>query len=184
MVPSRFFPAIRCFLTQPSVSIISSGVVTFGTLRESTFFLLDTGVVASAVGFWLVQEWILHKYFLHQPGWIGFDIHQEHHRRPYFHISLDDPKIVLSWGLVATAIVFFFTQILRLPFQSLGMTWLTSYWTMGLLYEFTHYIVHTRVKPVGPIWKSIKKNHIRHHLTDSDDHFSFLFPLLDKIFRK
>lgn len=37
-----------------------------------------------------------------------------------------------------------------------------TYWLMGLVYEWSHYIVHTRVRPGTKIGRAIKEHHTRY----------------------
>lgn len=69
---------------------------------------------------------------------MGHEIHQSHHDKPFYHISVDPPHLVVAWTLAA-ALIF----RLLLP-QPLGLTVLAVYVAMGGAYEWTHFLVHTR----------------------------------------
>ena len=49
----------------------------------------------------------------------------------------------------------------------------------GLAYEFTHYIVHTRVIPTSSWARVIRDNHVKHHMRNEDYWFAFTTPALD-----
>lgn len=52
--------------------------------------ILDGIAFGASVVFWLVQEHALHLRLLHSKfDWMGKTIHEGHHAKPYFHISLD-----------------------------------------------------------------------------------------------
>jgi hypothetical protein len=70
--------------------------------------------------------------------WFGRRIHEDHHKEPYYHISIDGVELVMP--VIALACVVFFAAF----GITLGASCAISYVAMGLLYEFTHYIVHTR----------------------------------------
>ena len=50
----------------------------------------------------------------------------------------------------------------------------------GLVYEFTHYIVHTRVVPTATWARTIRDNHVKHHMRNEDYWFAFTTPALDR----
>ena len=50
----------------------------------------------------------------------------------------------------------------------------------GLVYEFTHYIVHTRVVPQTAWGRLIRDNHVKHHMRNEDFWFAFTTPALDR----
>jgi len=138
----------------------------------------DTTAFLSAVVFWCFQEYFLHEKVLHsQMDWAGKEIHQGHHDLPYFHISIDPAPLMVGWlgvsGLVFKAV---------LPSLPLALSATLGYATAGLFYEWSHYIVHTRVAPPNTFWKTVKENHMRHHCVDSRYWYSFSFPWMDDWF--
>ena len=68
---------------------------------------------------------------------MGHEIHEGHHEKPYYHVCIDPPDLVASWTIAAACI---FRLLLPPP---LALTVLATYMIMGLVYEWTHYIVHT-----------------------------------------
>lgn len=38
-----------------------------------------------------------------------------------------------------------------------------AYWLMGLAYEWSHFIVHTRVQPTTKLGRAIKAHHTRYY---------------------
>lgn len=147
--------------------------------------LTDLLVITGTIGFWVVQEWFLHRYVLHEPliegGWLGYHIHKEHHSIPFYHVSLDGPDIAVVWGATICALSF-----IIFPGESLNvcrMDFVLTYYLMGLLYEWTHYLTHTRYKPKTAFVRSLKAHHMTHHLDDNRCKFAFTVPLLDKLFR-
>ncbi|CAN0453986.1 unnamed protein product, partial [Hapterophycus canaliculatus] len=71
-------------------------------------------------------------------NWLGHDVHEAHHDKPFYHVCVDPPDLVAGWTLAAACI---FKLLLPLP---LAMTVLAAYMSMGLVYEWVHFIVHTR----------------------------------------
>ena len=106
---------------------------------------LEGLVLGSSILGWWIQEYVLHRYVLHSKfDWYGKQIHQDHHERNYHHISIDPAP--LMWGWLATFFLVvkccIFPGAAHLP---LALTATIGYATAGLFYEWTHYIVHTRV---------------------------------------
>lgn len=125
-----------------------------GNLKPTDFLISGATIL-----FWVVQEWVLHKYILHEPitgeGWVGYNIHKNHHSLPYYHVSLDGPEIAIAWG----ATIFAFSHAI-FPGEALAahrLDFLLTYFTMGLLYEWTHYLTHTRYVPKTRFVKGSKK---------------------------
>lgn len=131
------------------------------SLSECTVFL-------SMIVFWSIQEYGLHRVVLHSKfNHIGKEIHQGHHEKNYFHISIDPPALLLGWLLVAHLII---KSIF--PWH-ICLSATIGYALSGLFYEWSHYIVHTKVRPPRNKWvKSfflrVRNNHMRHHLLDDD----------------
>lgn len=75
---------------------------------------------------------------LRPQDWLGHDIHEGHHEVPFYHVCVDPPDLVAAWTIAAACI---FALIFPPP---LALTVLSIYITMGLVYEWVHFIVHTR----------------------------------------
>lgn len=140
---------------------------------------VDVGIFLATILFWSLQEHVLHQHVLHSTtDWFGKDIHQGHHEKPYYHISIDPAGLLLGWMMVAHGL---FRVLLPL---NLALSATCAYSLAGLFYEWAHYIVHTKVpvKKVG-FWKRVKENHIKHHMVDQDYWFAFsLGPWVDDWF--
>ena len=138
---------------------------------------IDLILFIGTIGFWSLQEHVLHQRFLHsRQEWFGKTIHREHHQKPYYHISIDPAWLLLSWMGFAHLC---FRTILPLP---LALTATIAYSIAGLFYEWAHYIVHTRVRLESPFWKRVKENHLRHHALSDDYWFAFSSPWMDDLF--
>lgn len=66
-------------------------------------------------------------------------MHEDHHGKPYYHVCVDPPDLVAGWTLAAAGV---FKALLPLP---LALTVLAAYMSMGLVYEWVHFFVHTRL---------------------------------------
>merc|ERR1712151_710838 len=134
-------------------------------------------LLIGSIIFWWFQEHFMHGKLLHSKiDWMGKRIHEEHHKKPYYHISIDSPELVLGWLFIAH---FIFRLILPLP---LAISATIGYASAGLFYERSHYIVHTRVKPTTNFFRKVRDHHIRHHLVNEKYWLGFSVPKIDDIF--
>ncbi|CAI5471408.1 unnamed protein product [Closterium sp. Yama58-4] len=157
-VPRTMVQAVTCFLRQPGVLLGIAATLSATCLRATHphWGVQDTAVATAAVCWWLLQEWVLHAKLLHSSfPWWGRSIHAKHHRRPYHHVSVDKPDVVVP-VIVGAAIVS------RLIFgaSTLSLTALMAYYLMAITYEWTHFLVHTHVPMHSWISRSIKNAHI------------------------
>lgn len=139
---------------------------------------LGDGVTAAAVGaFWIVQEWAIHDKLLHSTeSWFGSEIHGFHHDLPYYHISIDGLGLALSWFLAAAAAL-----LLVMPSLPLALVAMATYTLMGGVYEFCHFIAHTRV-PLRGYLQDVRKHHMNHHVLNSEYWLAFTCPDVDRAF--
>jgi hypothetical protein len=188
-VPTTKSELMRTFLSHPTAQLIIIMTLGLLSLRLHSFPLfrtVDLWVMSGTYVFWTVQEWILHKYLLHkrllptEEGWVGYQIHKGHHSLPYYHVSLDEPEIAVVWGAAITLLV----NVLAPgeAMSTLRLDFLVTYFSMGLLYEWTHYMAHTKYKPTSALGRLIKSHHMTHHLDDNRCKFAFTVPLLDEFF--
>ena len=141
------------------------------------FTLLDVAMFLGATIFWWFQEHWIHGHLLHSDfDWMGKQIHKNHHDKSYHHISIDPPALLMGWLLS----VYVLLQIL-LP-MPLALSATIGYAIAGLKYEWTHYIVHTKVRPKSKSMQRIRDNHMRHHLLDNDNWLGFSVLFVDRIF--
>lgn len=182
VVPTKMLDAVQIFFFSrhhgPLWVVMS--IMYFGVWRiqmSSAIEVLDALVFGATVLFWSVQEHFLHQKVLHSTqDWIGKQIHQGHHDKPYYHISIDPASLLLVWMMVAHMVL---RLLLPLP---LALTATLGYCLAGLFYEWAHYIVHTKVRFKSGFWKRVKDNHMRHHMVDHDYWFSFSLPWIDDLF--
>jgi len=155
------------------LSLFSLPTETMGSVSFMDFF---AACGASIV--WWFQEHFMHQKLLHSKwDWMGKSIHESHHSKPYFHISIDPPSLILTWFTVVLT-----TLLLVCPTISIALSSMIGYSLSGLFYEWTHYIVHTRVKPKHPFFRRLRDHHMRHHLVDNHYWYAFTLPQIDNIF--
>lgn len=137
----------------------------------------DALVFVVSIVFWWLQEHVMHERLLHSEfDWVGKGIHEGHHKKPYFHVSIDPAGLILGWLAVAHVALRFLLPL------DLAISATIGYAGAGLVYEWAHFIAHTRVKPGSAFWRQVKENHIKHHLVDSRYWFAFSLPAIDDWF--
>lgn len=113
-------------------------------------------------------EWVIHVAVLHwRPRRIGrltvdpilARKHREHHMNPRNVPLIFIPLQSLAGAFVATMIV----GLVLIPRTALGVTFLVTVFAIGMVYEWTHYLVHTDYKPKRAVYRAIRKNHRLHH---------------------
>ena len=186
VIPSTWPRALHRFFlgeTGPPLVVLSiSGFMYNRCQLPIPVSLSECAVFISMIVFWSLQEYILHRVVLHSKfNHIGKEIHQGHHEKNYFHISIDPPALLLGWLLVAHLII---KSIF--PWH-ICLSATIGYAISGLFYEWSHYIVHTKVRPPRNRWARsfflrVRNNHMRHHLLDNDYWFAFSVHLLDDLF--
>jgi hypothetical protein len=182
-VPKTMAEALDRFFLGPDrgpicvVGILTGFLSWRGMMMESSVGSSDALVFATAVVFWWFQEHVMHERVLHSDvEWFGKEIHRGHHNKPYFHVSIDPAGLILGWLAVAHVVL-----RLLLP-ADLAVSASIGYAGSGLIYEWAHYVSHTRVKPFNEFWKQVRDNHIKHHMVDNRYWFAFSLPAIDDWF--
>ena len=121
-------------------------------------------------------EWIVHVVVLHwRPRRLaGMTIdpllarkHRAHHLDPR-----DEALIFIPiQSLVGAAVSATAAALWLFPRPSVGLTFLALTFGIGLLYEWTHYLVHTDYTPRAATYRFIWRNHRRHHF--KNEHYWF-----------
>lgn len=187
--PTTIREAIAAFFTYPSPIILAALII--GSLILRGFFgplgYYDLLVALVPVVVWPFLEWSLHRYLLHlQPvkalgTTIDFDFakkHRIHHQQPWRPKHIFLPVYVhIVMAPILTAAAFWV-----LPQPGLAASWMAALAAMALVYEWTHYIVHTRVRPKSRFAQRLFHNHRMHHFRNEHYWFSFTVPDIDVLF--
>lgn len=187
--PTNLREALRAFFTYPSPIILISLVA--GSLILRGFFgpwdRFDLLVALVPVVGWPFLEWFLHRYLLHlRPTRIGrftldFDFakkHRIHHQQPWRakHIFLPVYVHIVMAPLLILAAFWL------LPRPGLAATWMAGLAAMALVYEWTHFIVHSRIRPKSRFAQRLFHNHRMHHFRNEHYWYSFTVPQVDTMF--
>ncbi|MGI9123947.1 MAG: sterol desaturase family protein [Mycobacterium sp.] len=121
-------------------------------------------------------EWMIHVFVLHwRPRRIaGVMIdpilarkHREHHIDPRIVKLIFIPLQSLAGAFGASLVV----GLLLIPRTALGVTFLVTVSAIGVVYEWSHYLVHTDYKPKTWFYRTIYRNHRLHHF--KNEHYWF-----------
>jgi len=187
--PRSIGEAIRAFFTYPSPIILASLIV--GSLILRGFLgpvdVYDGLVALLPVVIWPFLEWSLHKYVLHLRPikvfgvTLDFDFakkHRTHHQQPWRPKFIFLPVYVhIIMAPLLTAAAFWL-----LPRPGLAASWMAALATMALLYEWTHFIVHSRIRPKTRFAQRLFHNHRMHHFRNEHYWYSFTLPPVDVAF--
>ncbi len=132
-------------------------------------------------------EWMIHVFVLHwRPRRIaGLMVdpmlarkHREHHADPRITKLIFIPLQSL-FGAFGAALV---TAFLIIPRLGLGLTFLVVVFGIGVIYEWSHYLVHTDYKPKSWFYRTMYRNHRWHHFKNEHYWFAVTTPgLADRV---
>lgn len=145
--------------------------------------LADAGVCAAVVAGWPLQEWLAHKHLLHlEPGEGRTDPlfaqkHRAHHAAPRDVRTAFLPLEVIDAAMPANVGAW----LLGLGRTRAAATGIAAYATMALVYEWTHFLVHTGVAPKSALYTKIRRYHRLHHFRSEQHWFGFTAPWIDEV---
>ena len=138
--------------------------------------LADLLVPVVMVASFPLVEWLIHVFVLHwrpkRLGPVTIDPlvarkHREHHRDPR-----DIPLIFIPWQVLIAVVIaavivgmFVFASVER------GLTFLVVLPAIGLVYEWTHYLIHSDYRPRHAFYRRLWSNHRFHHYRN--EHYWF-----------
>ncbi len=145
----------------------------------------DAGLAGGVVGLWAFQEWAAHKHLLHLKPAERADgsvrdpmfarAHRYHHAHPHVVDGILLPEEVIHAAMPATVALWWLVT----PDRRSWLTGLASYATMAVVYEWTHFIVHTGVKPRTAYGERVRRNHQLHHHRSEQHWYAFVAPFVD-----
>ncbi len=184
--PDTFSGALAVYLRQPGVCVILVFVlgVAGWRLALGEWSVRDLAGFALAIAVWPVMEWLLHRHVLHARPWqlgrwrIDPDPavkHRAHHAEPW-RVRLVFLPVYVPVMLAPMLVL----AVPLLPDRAVALSFLTGFGLAALNYEWTHWIVHTRIQPRSAYYQAVFRNHRLHHFRHEDYWFSFMLPALDR----
>ena len=123
-----------------------------------------------------VMEWVIHVFILHwRPRRLaGVKIdselardHRRHHSDPR-----NIPLVFIPWrSLIVVIVGYYAISLIAFPRLSQGLSFMLALATLGLLYEWTHYLIHSDYRPRSRAYKAVWRNHRLHHY--KNEHYWF-----------
>lgn len=171
--------ARRQFWKHPSPWMIGGTLVVALTARivVGDWQITDALVPLVMLALFPFFEWLVHVFILHwrpkRVGGVTIDSllsreHRAHHMDPRNVPLIFIPwKSLVSWVLPLAVAV----GLLAFPRLGMGLTFLVCIGAIGLVYEWTHYLIHTDYKPKTAVYRSIWRNHRNHHF--KNEHYWF-----------
>jgi sterol desaturase/sphingolipid hydroxylase (fatty acid hydroxylase superfamily) len=168
----------REFVKHPSPWMIVASLVTAVAWRviEGDWRLSDLWAPVILVALFPVLEWLIHVFILH---WrprkvVGLMIdselardHRRHHADPR-----DIPLVFIPWrSLIVVIASDFAIAVFAFPRLGQGLTFMAALSLTGLVYEWSHYLIHSDYKPRTKTYKAIWRNHRLHHY--KNEHYWF-----------
>lgn len=177
--------ALRTFFSKPGPRRMAAYTATAWAARIALGRprVADAATCATVFAWWPLQEWLAHKHLLHlEPREGGTDPlfaqrHRAHHVEPREIDLTLLPKAVLDTAMPANVALW----LLLLGPSRTAVTGIAAYSTMALVYEWTHFIVHTGYKPKSELGKKIRRYHRLHHYRSEDHWLGFTLPWIDEV---
>jgi sterol desaturase/sphingolipid hydroxylase (fatty acid hydroxylase superfamily) len=171
----------REFWKHPSPWMIGATLLTAlaGRIVVADWQLTDALVPVAMLAVFPFFEWVVHVSILHwrprRLGPVTIDPllarkHREHHVDPRDVPLVFIPAKALMW-ILPTAIAVAALGIPRMFSLGVGLTFLVFLATLGLGYEWTHYLIHSDYKPKTAVYRAIWRNHRQHHY--KNEHYWF-----------
>ena len=133
-------------------------------------------------------EWVIHVVLLH---WKPRDVagrridpliarkHRAHHRDPKDAELVFVPMPVL-WPSLAIGGVLY---LALLPNLRLGLTTMAASYTMFLVYEWTHFLIHSTYRPKTRLYRYVWRAHRLHHYRNENYWFGVTMHMADHVLR-
>ena len=149
---------------QESVALLWAVLCLLLGLRIAAWFAghaptdADLLAVLATVASHHMLEWVVHRFVLHGRQGFLHRYHKAHHARPSAVRFIFMPV----WYAIAGLVV---TMASLLPLLGAGVTLTVGFVavTLGILYEWTHYLAHQPTRPLTRLGRKLKKHHMLHH---------------------
>ncbi len=149
---------------------------------------IDALLVGGIVAFQPLLEWLVHVLLLHwQPRWVlgvtvDFTVsraHRRHHQDPWHLPTVFIPARTLWQSAVLVVIAW----TVLLPGWALPWTAIATTATLGLFYEWLHFLSHTTYRPHSKPLKRIFRYHRLHHFKNENYWLGVTMHQADRLLR-
>lgn len=182
--------SIKYFYAKPGPIIVTLALLTSLGLRIATgqWTWWDLVIPACILAAWPFQEWLIHVFILHfKPRKVGkvtidpfvANKHRRHHADPW-DVDLSFTPLRGVFLVIGLNALLWFSLM---PTTALALTGMTSYLLLGLSYEWTHYLIHTRYRPKGNFYKKLWKHHRLHHCKNENYWYGVSMTMGDTVLR-
>lgn len=167
------------FWRHPSPWMIAAVLVGTTTWRvlEGDWRLGDLWAPVVLVALFPVLEWVVHVFVLHwRPRRVAGVLvdtelardHRRHHADPR-----DVPLVFIPWrSLIAVIIGYNAIALLAFPRLGQALTFMACVAAVGMVYEWTHYLIHSDYKPRTRLYKAVWRHHRLHHYKNENYWFT------------
>ncbi len=187
-IKNNLAAAARLFFSHSGPRLIAAtALVTVGIrVALASWSWWDLAIVVGMVAAWPMLEWCIHVFFLHfKPRVIaGVKIdpflaakHRRHHADPW------DTTLTLTAlrGIVLAIVLNVVVWSALMPTWPLAMTAISFFMLMGLMYDWTHFLIHTRYRPRTRLYKHLWRHHRLHHCKNENYWFGVSMTLGDTL---
>jgi hypothetical protein len=168
--PISLAAALPVFLRHPSPAILTVALAAAlaWRLRLGGFSAADLWPLLGLALVWPFQEWLIHVFLLHARPFtvlgLRFDLalakkHRRHHAEPENLAILFIPLASYLYSLPGVALFWWAVT----PRVELALTGAAAHLALALRYEWVHFLIHTRYRPRGWLFRRLWRNHRLHH---------------------
>ena len=187
-IPAHF----RLFIRQTSVELIAAFFLASLVIRLSIGQWSASDLIGPLIVFALepITEWVIHVFVLHwRPKTVRGRVldpavsskHRAHHAEPRDLELVLVPLRFLVKGLTAAAVIFGgLAAGLNRPTV---LTALVAGYFMLLVYEWTHFLIHSKYRPRHAYYRLIWRHHRNHHFRNEHYWFGVTIDLGDRLLR-
>ncbi len=187
--PMTLADAAREFWRHPSPWLLAIALVASLVARVAVggWYYTDAILPFVVLAVFPFVEWMIHVFVLHwRPRRVAGVMvdpmlarkHREHHSDPRITRLIFIPLQSLFGAFAAGLLVAF----LAFPRTGLGLTFLVVVFAIGIVYEWSHYLVHTDYKPKTAAYRTMYRNHRWHHFKNEHYWFAVTTPgLADRV---
>ena len=178
--------ARRAFLRKQSPKLLASVVVLELVARVAIgdWTWRDPAVALALLVTYPFGEWAIHVYLLHGlPNWSTAKAHRSHHEHPHNldTVLLDPPETALLLGVAVPLVSALLALPLGLPPEAILTGMLTGS-VLVMVYEWTHFLIHTAHRPKTRAYRAIWRTHRLHHFKNEHYWHGITTTIADRAF--